>query len=69
MLQLQQQQEEPLQKAWNISMEKYPIGFVQLLQLPETNNTSYEKVLHRYSYENHYLSQNNTTIFHPPNLI
>lgn len=69
MMQLQKQQEEPTQKAWNISLEKYPIGFVQFLQLPIINDDIINDEPHSFFYNNHYQFLHYTAFFRPPNLI
>lgn len=69
MKQLKQQQEEDF-KALNISIEEYPIGFVELLSIAKTKLIKSNKKEKLFSNKQHYSYLADFSVFHPPkNLI
>lgn len=65
--QLKKQQETPANKVLEIAMEKYPIGFVELLKLQENTTEIALSEKQSFFYNNTYRSTYLTAIFHPPN--
>ena len=65
MKEIQKQQESEPLTSLNISLENYPIGFVNILNLPINNNIASKKE-HPLFYKNLYSLNIKKSVFHPP---
>lgn len=68
MQQLAKQNDEKRQNLPKVSMEEYPIGFVQLMSISSAKTTGFVKPL-QYIYENNYRYLYSYSDFHPPSFI
>lgn len=65
MKQLEKQQQEDF-NSLQISMEEYPIGFVELVSVPKGNSFQFQNK-NRFLYQQNYSFLVGNSVFHPPN--
>lgn len=63
-----QQEQEPL-SALSISIENYPIGFVNILKIEGSNTLSFQKKLENTPYKRLYYFEYNFSNFQPPDFV
>lgn len=65
---LNEQNEQKKQNLPKIAMEEYPIGFVELLHLPQNTDPSFDGLDLNF-YSNNYRYIYSSSDFHPPNAV